>query len=233
MENKNGIGKRMGYRGRITSIIFIGSILLFIRQMVNMHFGQVPHPFPLPAIIALIIAWFLGKQYDKYVYLSSRDTLTGLFNRRYVLDNFSRIIQQANKRNANMAILLLDVNDFKEINDQHGHEYGDEVLEGISEILLDSFDPKEVIARWGGDEFLVLSIFNKENEIMEKIERFEHLIKNNEWRHHHNGLSVSIGKADFPNNGKSLKELVAKADSNMYAVKMNHKQKREGKKTNF
>lgn len=107
------------------SILFVVVILLFIRGSVIAHFGQAPHQMPLPAFIILVFAWYMGKKYDKALYLSSRDPLTGLFNRRYVLRQFSRAMKIANRKKRKVAVFFLDVNDFKQINDHHGHDVGD------------------------------------------------------------------------------------------------------------
>ncbi|KMY52289.1 hypothetical protein AC625_09515 [Peribacillus loiseleuriae] len=192
--------------------------------MVKKHFGQVPHPVPIPAIIVLVIAWYLGKQYDKYVYLSTRDSLTGLYNRRYVTDNFPKLSRYANRRKLNICTLLVDVNDFKEINDHYGHDAGDVVLVNISKILCDSFGQRSIIARWGGDEFLVLVFVSDVNVIIDEINDFNSKIKNEDWKHKSIGtLSVSVGKATYPTDATSLKELVAKADNSMYEYKIKHK----------
>ncbi|MGG3450210.1 GGDEF domain-containing protein [Domibacillus aminovorans] len=217
------VDNALSYKGRIISVVFVAVLLLFIRGMVIMHFGRAPHPLPIPALIPLVIAWYLGKHYDKYVHLSMRDTLTGLYNRRYVLDKFPRVMTYVNKRKLNIAILVLDVNGFKEINDNYGHDYGDQVLEQLSKILCKSFGQKDIIARWGGDEFLILSTFSDEKLVINKINQFKNEIKREDWQQK-SDISVSIGKATYPSDAVSLKELMAKADSNMYELKMSDKQ---------
>ncbi|MGX2962018.1 GGDEF domain-containing protein (plasmid) [Peribacillus sp. JNUCC 23] len=117
--------------------------------MVKKHFGQVPHPVPIPAIIVLVIAWYLGEQYDKYVYLSTRDSLTGLYNRRYVTDKFPNLSRCANRRKLNICTLLVDVNDFKEINDHYGHDAGDVVLANISKKIVRFFWTKVYYCQMG------------------------------------------------------------------------------------
>ncbi|WP_018394291.1 GGDEF domain-containing protein [Bacillus sp. 37MA] len=213
----------LSYRGRIISVVFIAVIYLFIRGIAIMYFGRALYPFPIPVLIPLVIAWYFGKQYDKYVHLSMRDTLTGLYNRRYVLDKFPRVMTYVNRRKLNIAILLLDVNEFKAINDNYGHDYGDQVLEHLSKILCKSFGQKDIIARWGGDEFLILSTFSDEKLVINKINQFKNEIKREDWQHK-SDISVSIGKATYPLDADSLKDLMAKADSNMYELKMSGKQ---------
>ncbi|OKL36861.1 GGDEF domain-containing protein [Domibacillus mangrovi] len=213
----------LSYRGRIISVVFIAVIYLLIRGIAIIHFGRALYPFLIPALIPLLIAWYFGKHYDKYVYLSTRDTLTGLYNRRYVLDKFPRVMTYVNKRKLNIAILLLDVNNFKEINDNYGHGYGDQVLEHLSKILCKSFGQNDIIARWGGDEFFIFSTFSDEKLVIKKINQFKNEIKREDWPHKSN-ISVTIGKAIYPSDADNLKDLMAKADSNMYELKMNDRQ---------
>ncbi|HZG74006.1 MAG TPA: GGDEF domain-containing protein [Chondromyces sp.] len=215
----------MSYRGRIISIIFVAAILLFTRDMVKMRFGQAVHTIPIPAVIVLVIAWHLGKQYDKYVYLSTRDALTGLYNRRYVSDQFPQLKREAGRKKASVAVLLVDVNDFKQINDRYGHEYEDRILEEISGLLNHSFGRKDIIARWGENEFLIIFPFADEGSITDKIRHFKDGMKNRDGGPEDFSLSVSIGKATYPSDAGTLKKLIAGADSNMYELKMDHKQK--------
>lgn len=217
------VGNILSYRGRIIGIVFIAVSYLFIRGISIIYFGRALYPFLMPALIPLVIAWYFGKNYDKYVHLSTRDTLTGLYNRRYVLDQFPRVMTYVKRRKLNIAVLLLDVNEFKEINDNYGHDYGDQVLEKLSKILCKSFGQKDIIARWGGDEFLILSTFSDEKLVENKINQFKNEIKSEDWQYK-TDISVSIGKATYPSDAGSLKDLMAKADSNMYKLKMNNKQ---------
>ncbi|CAM3183449.1 GGDEF domain-containing protein [Filibacter tadaridae] len=212
----------MSYKGRITGVVFVGGILLFIREMVKMRFGDVVHILPLPALIPLGVAWFFGRRYDTHVFLSSHDALTGLYNRRYVWEKASKLLQNAHKDDEKCAIFVIDVNDFKEINDSFGHNFGDFVLEQLSAILTGSFSKKDIIARWGGDEFLIFSTYTDESDAERKITTFMKGVESYEW--HHRPVTVSIGRSTYPTDEESLKELIAVADSNMYVYKEKYKQ---------
>ncbi|GAA0433394.1 hypothetical protein GCM10008983_07540 [Lentibacillus halophilus] len=207
----------MGYKGRITGIAFVAIILFTIRTVVKSHFGAAPHPIPLPAIIPIIIGWYLGKEYDKSVYRANRDSLTGLFNRRYVFEKIHKTILKTKKRNNTLAIILLDINNFKQINDSFGHETGDLILKSISKLLANSFTSKDIVSRWGGDEFLIISSFADQNDLNQKIAHFENALKNQDWEYQ--SLSVSIGKAISSSGADEFESLISKADANMYEVK--------------
>ena len=86
---------------------------------------------------------------------SLTDTLTGLANRRYLMEQFPRLINQ--RGNTGLAIMIIDLDALKPINDQHGHAAGDEVIVEISRTLRQAIRPEDVLARWGGDEFVVVA----------------------------------------------------------------------------
>jgi diguanylate cyclase (GGDEF)-like protein len=87
---------------------------------------------------------------------SLTDTLTGLANRRYLMEQFPRLITDR-KANAGLAIMIIDLDALKPINDQHGHAAGDEVIVEIAKTLRQAIRPDDVLARWGGDEFVVVA----------------------------------------------------------------------------
>jgi diguanylate cyclase (GGDEF)-like protein len=87
---------------------------------------------------------------------SLTDTLTGLANRRYLMEQFPRLIAER-KNNVGLAIMIIDLDALKPINDQHGHAAGDEVIVEIAKTLRQAIRPDDVLARWGGDEFVVVA----------------------------------------------------------------------------
>lgn len=213
--------KKIGYKGRVISVLFVSFVILLIRSMVKMQFGNVPHPVPILAIFPLIIAWILGKNYDKYVYLSTVDSLTGLYNRRFITERFLKECKKCIHKGSHIAVLMVDVNHFKTINDCFGHEFGDLVLQDISRILQEVFGEKGIISRWGGDEFLIITKFKDEKILFEKIDYFQNLLSQKDWGILNAHLNVSIGKAIFPIESRNFHDLVAKADAEMYKLKVN------------
>ncbi len=152
-----------------------------------------------------------------------KDALTDLYNRRYVFEKLGNLIKYANKRSLKIAILISDVNDFKKINDCYGHDYGDKILIDIAIALKNSFDKRDIIARWGGDEFLILAVFADEDAINKKINHFQSNLKST-LANKNTAVSVSIGKANYPTDHTNLEQLIAIADDNMYEIKLNHKE---------
>ncbi|MGM0904753.1 MAG: diguanylate cyclase [Bacillota bacterium] len=123
-------------------------------------------------------------------------------------------MEQFNSR----TIVLLDLNDFKIINDIYGHKAGDHYLKSIASQLEDTAGKKEIVARWGGDEFIIIFPYTpKKRELGKRIEEIRQRLKNVS----PNGLEigVSIGTAIYPSEGETFDELLKAADQNMYKDK--------------
>ncbi|MCP8970018.1 GGDEF domain-containing protein [Ectobacillus ponti] len=103
-----------------------------------------------------VLAWWIGLQFDKVQYLSERDALTGVYNRRYLYNWFERL-QTCRGRQEPFSLLLLDIDRFKLINDTHGHRTGDLVIAKVAHILKQTLRKTDMIVRWGGDEFLIIA----------------------------------------------------------------------------
>lgn len=110
--------------------------------------------------------------------ISIRDHLTKLFNRKMFDEILLKEIQNSHRKNTPLSIILLDIDNFKNINDIYGHDTGDEVLVAFSSILAQSIRASDTVARWGGEEFIVLmpestkeNAFNKAEKIRKKIEK--------------------------------------------------------------
>jgi len=88
--------------------------------------------------------------------ISSRDALTGLYNRRFFDDVFSQELKSAQRYHKALSLLLVDLDHFKNINDEYGHPVGDEVLKHLAEILINNVREVDSVARWGGEEFIIL-----------------------------------------------------------------------------
>ncbi|MCM3570121.1 GGDEF domain-containing protein [Neobacillus mesonae] len=173
----------------------------------------------LPIMVSL--AWFFGKQYDRAKYFSEKDTLTEVYNRRIIEPFFQKITAISDRNKQKVAILLVDVDNFKTINDQLGHQKGDELLKFLAKTLQESVRKSDIVARWGGDEFILFcsNIKNSEN-LEEIIGRIHSRLKNNPVPG--NELNISIGTSIYPNEGTNLDALLRMADKKMYNMKIKH-----------
>lgn len=154
-------------------------------------------------------------------YLSTHDDLTGLYNRRFYEQRMSRSLARAQDTGKAVGLLMFDLNDFKEINDTHGHGMGDALLIKLGERLKTQIRGTDFIARLGGDEFVVLMENMRSAEDLPQIAAklvaaVEQPVK---LRNQVMVLSVSCGVAVYPQDGSNREELEEKADQAMYRAK--------------
>lgn len=166
----------------------------------------------------LLLAYWLGKKYDLANFLSERDALTSLYNRRFVLQTFEKMTSVIRRNNSKTFVLSIDCNNFKHINDQYGHHTGDRVLREIGKILNKKTRKSDITARWGGDEFLFLGQYKDENGLQSLVER---LNTESDELSDRIGIpvSVSIGYAIYPDDHTEFEGLMSVADERMYTQK--------------
>jgi len=153
--------------------------------------------------------------------LAHRDPLTKLANLRFAKDRLYTSIEVAARHNEMLALLFLDLDGFKTVNDTHGHEKGDEVLVEVAARLVEHTRAADTIARIGGDEFVVVLTGVKERKDVDLVASKLVNVINEPYRigEHTAHLGVSIGIAMYPDDGANDKDLLAKADRAMYAIK--------------
>lgn len=161
-------------------------------------------------------------QLEKY---ANYDTLTGLPNRRFFFDTLERIVAESERTARMFALLYIDLDGFKDINDNYGHEVGDSVLNSVGNRLLEHVRETDFVARLGGDEFAIIFRDIEEMKIAADIAGNIHSILQKPM---HIGTMVctvnsSIGIAVYPDTGKDGETLVRNADSAMYGIKRNGK----------
>ncbi|GGA40519.1 GGDEF domain-containing protein [Psychrobacillus lasiicapitis] len=209
----------MQYHGRIFSIAVV---ILFniIRYYYYHQYLELPFRwnFFLLTFIFLTIAWWCGKQFDYAKYYSERDPLTNTYNRRTLERNFNKISKKFVGEGYSLGVIMLDLNNFKEVNDQYGHQKGDELLILIASKLTNFVKKNDLVARWGGDEFVIL-VSNITEEF--GTDYTQNLLKNIK---EHNpseftSIGASIGYAVYPRDGDNLQKLIQIADSGMYKEK--------------
>jgi diguanylate cyclase (GGDEF)-like protein len=154
----------------------------------------------------------------KLFHLANHDALTGLANRNLLADRLNHAITQAARQEGKLAVLFLDLVDFKDVNDAYGHDVGDGVLKRVAERLRACVRAGDTIARLGGDEFILVleNITSQEDvdHIVEKIRTgFEQPFDVNS---HSIILGISIGSAIYPQDGTDMDALIRHADSAMY-----------------
>lgn len=157
--------------------------------------------------------------------MSLRDVLTGLYNRRGFLTLAEQQLKIASRMQKGMLMIFADLDGMKQINDTLGHGEGDRALIDIAQILKKTFRESDIIARHGGDEFVILSIETPEFGADLLVNRLaEHMHYHNRYESRPYSLSLSMGFARYdPANPMSLHELLVKADGMMYEEKRSRK----------
>ena len=154
--------------------------------------------------------------------LADRDPLTGFFNHRYLHERLGEEILRAQRSREPLAVLMLDLDDFKLVNDTLGHLFGDEVLRWTAEQIRAALRASDVPTRYGGDEFAVILPATTAGEARTVGERILRALAENAYRAPGHGpvfVTASIGTAAFPGQGRTPRELIAVADRALYRVK--------------
>jgi len=210
----------MDYTGRITGISILFIVIVAIRTYAYVYLNFPLTVIPFPGIAALFLGYYLGKKYDQVKFYAEKDVLTNLYNRRFMYKKFSEVLYT--KKSVEVLLLLFDCDDFKNINDVYGHLKGDTVLIEISNTLLKTKGKSDIIARWGGDEFLMLVFDKDEKSLYHQLEAI-HCQLEVLSRKMDIPISVSSGYARYIKNKDTIDDLIRRADQTMYANKSNRK----------
>ncbi|MDX9813184.1 MAG: YfiR/HmsC family protein [Sulfurimonas sp.] len=170
-------------------------------------------------IIILILGYLALKQQRKLKTLAEVDTLSGLYNRRYIHAKMESEIDRYKRYSTPFSVVLLDIDHFKKINDGFGHDVGDMVIQKISAILKEGVRKTDIVARWGGEEFLIVASntalkggVDLAESIRKKVEEFDF-----EFGHK---VTISLGVASIQEK-QNQDEIVKKADEALYEAKEN------------
>ena len=153
--------------------------------------------------------------------LATHDPLTGLYNRRALEARLEDEIDRANRYGRPLAVLWIDLDHFKRINDNWGHAAGDDLLCQFSRLLEASVRKVDTVARYGGEEFIILLPERGRDEAVETAERIRRLVSEHPFQinGHHEATTISLGVAVYPEHARGASELCEAADKAMYQAK--------------
>lgn len=190
----------------------------------------------LVGIVSFVVLMIFARIYHKdkvkrlqtantLLYRANHDALTGLASRYLFIDRFKHALLQAKRLEVSLAVIFVDLNDFKVVNDTYGHDVGDKLLQCFAERLRDNFRESDTIARIGGDEFVLIveGMDNKEeiSQIVVNLRRAtEQPFIINDCPIN---LNLSIGFSIYPDDGEDIDSLMKQADTKMYQDKQNDK----------
>jgi len=158
---------------------------------------------------------------------SHKDSLTDLWNHGYFQDTLLKELKKAQNKNEKLSLLMIDIDNFKLLNDTYGHQNGDTVIRELASILKDSFREMDYICRYGGEEFSIILTKANREKAFDIAERMREAIMSHTFVNfnpdHNIKVTVSIGLATFPDDAGDHEELIEKADRSMYIAKMGGK----------
>lgn len=151
--------------------------------------------------------------------LAYLDGLTGIFNRRFFELRVGEEIERAKRFGAGMAMIMVDIDQFKRLNDEFGHLLGDEVLRQVASIFSQNLRKIDVVCRCGGEEFVILLSQTNAEHALRVAEKLRRIVESWQFPGVARPVTISAGVATYPEYGKTRDELMKAADAGMYAAK--------------
>jgi diguanylate cyclase (GGDEF)-like protein len=206
-------------------------------QMMGFLSVREPHDRRIPSIEKVrtleifatqaVTALQSARQYEEIRRLTFIDSLTPAYNHRYFQDALAKEVHRHARSGLEMALAMLDIDNFKKINDTFGHPVGDDILKGLVEVLMAHARESDVVARYGGEEFAIIFPDTPARSAREAANRLRELIESRTFTLPQLGrtlcITVSIGIATYPRDGATPADLISRADAALYFAKKNGK----------
>jgi len=195
----------------------LGVLMLESEQPQNFHENDVES---LEAVADICATAIQNAHYvERVKQLAYLDGLTGIFNRRYFEMRVVEEIDRARRFNTGMAVLMVDIDQFKRLNDAFGHLLGDEVLRQVSSMFHQQLRKIDVVCRYGGEEFAILLSQTNPQHSLAVAEKLRRMVESWQFPGVPQSVTISAGVATFPDHGTTRDELVKSADAGLYAAK--------------
>lgn len=177
---------------------------------------------PFQGHLAMIYDIALRKQMEfRLVEMASRDALTGLYNRHYFSDMLTRELSRCRRDGQQLAVILMDLDHFKLVNDTYGHAGGDVVLQAVADLIRRSIRTEDCACRWGGEEFVVALPGCSLESAQEKAEEWRTALAQTpvDWHEAPIRCTLSLGIAVYPEHGSDEESLLKASDAALYQSK--------------
>jgi two-component system cell cycle response regulator len=165
----------------------------------------------------------LQQNYQRSLSLALTDELTNLYNRRFLLAHLDELMERVNRDGMSLAVLLFDIDHFKRVNDTYGHAAGDDVLRELAARTIDSVRSVDLVARWGGEEFVVVMPETNLADAAAVAERLRLAVAREPFTVRASGerltVSISVGAAAAAEHGAGRDVLLKRADDALYSAK--------------
>ena len=163
-----------------------------------------------------------ARLYEDARKLADRDPLTGFYNHRFLHERLGEEVVRAQRGRRPLSVLMLDLDDFKLVNDTFGHLFGDRVLTWTAELIRSTLRASDIPARYGGDEFAIILPETDADDAHRAAERILEAFRDRPFIGEHRGpvpIAASIGVSTYPSDGRTPTDLIAAADRALYSVK--------------
>lgn len=207
------------------SVFVLGPITLYVFP--NVHAENEVWNLPKYVVAVGMILLLLEDQIEHNKYLALHDELTGLPNRRLFQDRLSSALERSRRNGSQAALLLVDLDDFKQVNDTLGHHVGDELLRQVGQLFIARVRRSDTVARTGGDEFSIIleEPMSRADAVRVGATLSRLLDEPLDINGHSFRVGASVGVAVYPDDATDAEALCIAADVRMYAVKQSEKAK--------
>ena len=175
---------------------------------------------PLESVADICAAAIQNARYfEKVRQLAYVDGLTGIFNRRYFEMRMAEEIERAQRYENELSVIMIDIDNFKKLNDEFGHLLGDEALRQVSTIFAHNLRKADIACRYGGEEFVILAPQTSGDHAHAVAEKLRKVVEGWSFPGVPRPVTITAGVCSFPANGRTRDELVKAADDALYFAK--------------
>jgi len=160
-----------------------------------------------------------ARYFDRVRQLAYMDGVTGIFNRRYFELRIAEEMARSTRHGLTFSVIMVDIDHFKQLNDEFGHLVGDEVLRQVSAILTQQLRKSDVLSRFGGEDFAIITPETALDSALAVADKLRRVVESWHFPGVARPVTISAGVAEFPAQGGTRDELVKSADEALYAAK--------------